>query len=371
MNVIGIIAEYNPFHNGHLYQIKKIKELYKDSLIIVVLNGNFTERGEVSIINKWDKTEIALVNDVDLIVELPLLYGINNADLFSKGAIQILNDLKINTLVFGSETDNINDFITVAKTKIKNKEYDKLVKKYMDLGNSYPKSTGDAIKDLTQIDISNPNDILAVSYIEEILKNNYKINPVSIKRTNDYHLSIDSASKIRESIKNNEDIVKYLSIDTVKYLSEPVFIDNYFSLLKYKILSTDDLTIYHGIDEGIHNRIIKYIKESSSLEELIQKIKTKRYTYNRIKRTLLYILLEIKKTDMNNISNYIRPLGFNEKGLKYLNSIKKGLKLPLISNFNKNKNLLSLEYKSNSIYALAFNNPNYIIKLEFNKPIKK
>ena len=100
MKVIGIIAEYNPFHNGHLYQIKKIKELYKDSIIIVVLNGNFTQRGDVSIINKWVKTDIILKNSIDLVIELPIFYGINNANIFAKGALEILNDLKIDTLIF-------------------------------------------------------------------------------------------------------------------------------------------------------------------------------------------------------------------------------------------------------------------------------
>lgn len=371
MNVIGIIAEYNPFHNGHLYQINKIKELYKDSLIVVVLNGNFTQRGDVSIINKWNKTEIILSNNVDLVVELPTLYGINNADIFSKGALEILNDLKIDTLVFGSETNDIGKFIKIANIKLKNNEYDILLKKYLDLGNSYPKASGNAIKDLIGIDLSNPNDILAVSYIEEIIRNDYKIKPISIKRTDNYHTSISSATIIRESIKNSIDIKDYIPSKIIEYSNEPVFIDNYFNLLKYKILSTDDLTIYHGIDEGIDNRIKKYIKESDSLEVLIQKIKTKRYTYNRIKRTLLYILLDIKKSDMTNIKNYIRPLGFNDKGLKYLNKIKKELTLPLISNYNKSKDLLNIEYKLNSIYALGFNDSSEIINTEFNKPIKK
>ena len=120
MKVIGIIAEYNPFHNGHLYQIKKIKELYKDSIIIVVLNGNFTQRGDVSIINKWVKTDIILKNSIDLVIELPIFYGINNANIFAKGALEILNDLKIDTLIFGSENDNIDDLIAASNIKINN-----------------------------------------------------------------------------------------------------------------------------------------------------------------------------------------------------------------------------------------------------------
>lgn len=375
MNVIGIIAEYNPFHNGHLYQINKIKELYKDSLIIVILNGNFTQRGEVSIINKWDKTKILLDNNIDLVVELPVYYGINNADIFASGALTILNELKIDTLVFGSELDNIDDLINVSKIKINNPAYDNLVKKYLDTGISYPEATYSAVKDLTHIAINSPNDILGVSYIEEIIKNKYKIKPVTIKRINDYHSkkldNICSATSIRNAINNKIDISNSVPNLTLKYLIEPIFIENYFNLLKYKILMVDDLSIYHGVNEGIENRIKKYITESNTLEELVMKIKTKRYTYNRIKRILLYLLLDLKKEDVNKVKNYIRPLGFNNNGIKYLNKIKKELTLPLINNYSKNKDILSLEYKTDSIYALGFKDINKLIQYEYNKPIKK
>jgi len=297
MNIIGIIAEYNPFHNGHIYHIKKIKELYQNSLIIVVLGGNFTQRGDISIINKWDKTKVILEHDIDLVVELPTFYGINNANIFAKGALQILNDLKIDTLVFGTERDNINDFIEIVNIK-QTDEYKKLLKETLENGNSYAKASYDAIEKLTKIKINTPNDILALSYIEEIINNKYNINPLPIKRTNDYHSNelqeISSATAIREGINKNKDISKSVPIETLKYINNNS-LNNYFDLLKYKIISTDDLTIYHDVKEGIENRIKKYIYESNSIDELIMKIKNKRFTYNRIKRILLYILLDIKK----------------------------------------------------------------------------
>ena len=368
MNVIGIIAEYNPFHNGHIYQIEKIKKLYPDSLIIVVLNGNFTQRGDVSIINKWDKTKIILEHDVDLVVELPTFYGINNADLFARGALKILNDLKI---VFGIERDNIDDFVEIAK--IKNTDaYKLLLKEYLDKGYSYPKASFDSIEKITNIKINTPNDILALSYIEEIFNNSYNISPIGIKRTNDYHdkdlKEISSATAIREAIKENKNINNYVPLETIKYINN-ISMDNYFDLLKYKIISTDDLTIYHDVKEGIDVRIKKYIYESSSLEELINNIKTKRFTYNRIKRILLYILLDIRK-DIK-VNDYIRPLGFNKKGANYLKQIKNKLTLPLISNYSDNKDILESEYRVNSIYSLKTNNINENIKNEFNSPIKK
>lgn len=371
MNVIGIIAEYNPFHNGHVYQLKKVKEIFPDSIIIVILNGNFTQRGDVSIIEKWDKTKILLNNNVDLVIELPIFYGINNADLFAKGALTILNDLKIDTLIFGIERDNIDELKEAIKAK-NSSEYDKLVKESLNKGYSYPKASFDAIEKIGNIKINSPNDILALSYIEEITNNKYNITPFGIKRTNDYHSKeldeISSASAIRNAIKNNVEVKKYVPTDTLKYINK-IFIDDYFDLLKYKIISIDDLTIYHDVKEGIDKRIKKYIFESSTLEELINKVKTKRYTYNRIKRILLYILLDIKKD--TKVNNYIRPLGFNKKGSKYLKSVKDELTLPLVSNYSSNKDLLSLEFKANSIYSLKMKNKFKCIKNEFNKPIKR
>lgn len=368
MNIIGIIAEYNPFHNGHIYQIQKIKELYSNSLIIVVLGGNFTQRGDISIINKWDKTKIILKHNVDLVIELPTFYGINNADIFARGALEILNNLKIDTLVFGTERDNINDFLQIVNIKQSNK-YKEILKQNLEKGNSYAKASYDAIEKITKIKINTPNDILALSYIEEIINNKYNIKPLAIKRTNDYHSNelkeISSATAIREGINKNKDISSSVPIETLKYINNNS-LNNYFDLLKYKIISIDDLTIYHDVKEGIENRIKKYIYESNSIDELIMKIKNKRFTYNRIKRILIYILLDIKKDDK--INNYIRPLGFNKKGSNYLNQIKKELTLPLISNYSKNKEILKLEYKVNSIYNLKTNND---IKSEFNKPIIK
>lgn len=368
MNIVGLIAEYNPFHNGHVYQLKKIKEIFPDSIIIVILNGNFTQRGDISIINKWDKSKILLNNNVDLVIELPIFYGINNADLFASGALTILNELKIDTLVFGTERDSIDELISAAKIKCTN-EYDKLVKKGIDKGYSYPKASFDAIKDIGGIEVNTPNDILALSYIYEIIKNNYKIKPYAIKRTNDYHSrnldEISSATAIRNAIKNNIDVSKYLPHESLNYINN-IFIDDYYDLLKYKIISTDDLTIYHDIKEGIDKRIKKYIFESNTLEELISKVKTKRYTYNRIKRILLYILLDIKN-DIT-IKTYIRPLCFNKRGSKYLKRIKKDLNIPLISNYSDNKDLLELEFKCNAIYSLKMNDVNKNIRNEYNSP---
>ena len=308
---IGIICEYNPFHNGHIYHINKIKSMYPDCTIVAVMSGAITQRGDISIINKWDKAEIALKYGIDLVVELPFVYEVESADMFAKGAIQILNELGIDKIVFGSESNDINKLKFLAQIQLSN-DYEKLIKNYSkEL--SYPEASAKALNDLSKVNLNTPNDILGVSYIREIIKNNYKIEAESIKRTNDYNSKeldeIASATSIRYAIKNNINIKKYVPKETLDKIDKSLDLDNYFNYIKYKIVSTDDLTYIFGIDEMIAPRIKKAIKNSNSLEELINNIKTKKYSYNRIKRIIIYILIDFKKDDFNAI-NYIRILGF-------------------------------------------------------------
>ena len=353
MNIIGVIAEYNPFHNGHLYQIKEIKKIFPDSLIIVVLSGNFTQKGDISVINKWKKTEIALNNDVDLVIELPFVFASQGADIFSKGAVSILKELKTNYIVFGSELNNIDTLYTLANTQINNNEFDLKVKEYLDKGLNYPNSLSKSLKDITGFEVKEPNDILGITYIKEIIKQNANIKPYSIKRTNDYNSlelngDIVSATAIRNALKENKDISKYIPNYEI---NNPHFIDEYFTLLKYKILNEKDLSIYQTVDEGIEFRVKKYINECNSLEELIEKCKTKRYTYNRIKRMFLHILCGLTKdiASSNKDIKYIRVLGFNKNGKNYLNKIKKDVNLPIITKYDE---LLEFEGKITSIYNL-------------------
>jgi predicted nucleotidyltransferase len=272
---IGIICEYNPFHYGHLYHIKKIKEMYPNSTIVLVMSSNFTQRGELSIINKWDKTKIALHYGIDLVVELPFKYASQSADIFAKGAINILKHLKVDKLVFGSESNDIDTLINLANIQLNNKKYDKLVKQYLDKGYNYPTAMNKSLNKLTNKNITEPNDLLGLSYIKEIIKQKTNIEPITIKRTNNYHSTklqkISSATSIREAIKLNKDINKYLPSYVIPFINKKLFLDNYFDLIKYKIISTNNLTIYQGIDEGIENRLKKYILTSYTLEEYIQK----------------------------------------------------------------------------------------------------
>ena len=372
---IGIICEYNPFHFGHIYHINKIKEMYPDSNIILILSGNICQRGDLSIINKFDKANVAL-NYVDLVVELPLKF-IQSADIFAKGSIEILNKLKCEKIVFGSESNNIELLTTLAKTQINNNRFDKLVKEYASNGLNYPTALSKSLKDLTGKTIDTPNDILGITYIKEIIKNNYNIEPITIKRTTDYNSKeiegkITSAASIRELIKENKDFKEYIPKEEYKYLNNPIFLEDYFDYLKYQIIINNDLTIFQDIDEDLSNRINKYIDSSNNLDELINNIKTKRYTYNKIKRILSYILFNIKKEDINSKLDYIRILGFNKKGKEILNNIKKEIDIPILTNYDNKYLSKDLEItKILSLNSKIKNKTEYIEREYKQRPIIK
>ena len=373
MQRIGLIAEYNPIHNGHIYQIKEIKRLYPDSIIILITNSYFTQRGDISIINKWDKTKIALDNNIDLVIELPFPYATQSADIFAKGALKILNFLQIDTLIFGSESNDINKLKKLASTQLNNKKYDEKVKTYLNQGINYPTAMSNSLKDILGYTTSSPNDLLGISYIKEIIRNNYKINTVSIKRTIDYHSKIASkkiasATLIRTLIREKKDITNYIPKYQTDYFYQNLSLESYFPYIKYKIITSKNLAIYKTVDEGIENRINKLINSVNSWKELVEKIKNKRYTYNKINRMLIHILTNFTKDESSNLNiDYIRVLGFSQKGRLYLNQIKKDLKVPLITNYKPNLSpLLDIEFRVAKIYSLPLN--KNIIEKEYKQP---
>ena len=376
MNIIGIVCEYNPFHNGHMYQINEIKKKYKDSIIIVVCSSSFTQRGNLSLLNKWDKTKIALLNNVDIVLELPYVYTVQSSDIFAEFAIKILNELKIDTLIFGSESNNLNELITSAKVQLNNTNFNTLVQKYLKDGINYPTALNNALKDLKCSPINTPNDLLGISYIKTILENNYNIKIDTIKRTNDYHDinsndDIVSASNIRNKILNNLEYKHMIPSITYEILKNKKQNYKYFEYLKYKIISEDNLDKYLDVDEGLSTRIKESINKSNTLEELIQNIKTKRYTYNKISRMLNHILCSFTKEEKNNTKDleYLRILGFSNIGKEYLNKIKKDITTPILNKYDTSYEALKIEKRVSEIYSLIYED---IMDKEIkNKPIKK
>lgn len=377
MQIIGLITEYNPLHLGHIYQIKKIKELYPNSIIIVITNGSFTQRGDVAILNKYAKTKLCLEHQIDLIIELPFPYATQSADIFAKGALEILNHLQINTLVFGSESNNLTTLTTIAATQLTDKNYHSKVKYYLTKGLNYPTAMNKALLDITGLSVNEPNDLLAISYLKEIIKNNYPIAPISIQRIGNYHEkeitnSIISASLIRNLFTQKQDITPYIPKNVDKYLTKNLTLESYFPYLKYKIITSQDLTIYQDVEEGIENRLKKFIHTSTTWQELIEHLKTKRYTYNKINRMLIHILTSFTKEEAHTIKiDYIKVLGFNQIGQQHLNKIKKELTVPLIYRYQKNLSLLlDIELRATSIYNLPLTNQSTLEEYK-NKPIIK
>lgn len=296
---IGIVAEYNPFHNGHIYQINEIKKRWPQSQIVVVLSGKYVQRGELAIASYEERKNIALQNNIDEIYELPFEFVTQAAHIFAQGAIQELNKYKIDYLVFGSETDNIDNFYLIAQTiKENNDLYYQKIRKEMKTGISFPKANQIVLEELIGKSFTMPNDILGLEYVKAIVNNNYPIKAFCIKRTNDFHSmipsnNIASATYIRKLIYDNN--LEYKKFTPMIFKKIPDRIENYYSKFQniIKNKSSEELKKIKMISEGMENLFKKHI-DAPTYEEFVNRTNSKRYTSSRIKRAMLYILLNIK-----------------------------------------------------------------------------
>ncbi|MDO6354127.1 nucleotidyltransferase [Caloramator sp. CAR-1] len=397
MKVTGIIVEYNPLHNGHLYHLQQTKQVTNCDYVVAVMSGNFVQRGEPAIVNKWARAEAALNAGVDLVIELPVIYSISSAENFAYGAISILNKLNIiDSICFGSESGDIEPLFKIAQILAEEpKEYKNLLKKFLKQGLPYPKAREFALnnyfKDTNNL-LQTSNNILGVEYLKALIKLNSNIKPYTIKRIknnyNDINITsnIASATSIRHNF-DNYDLIKttmpefsFEIIQREKQLGKgPVNLNNLADLIFYKIrsLTANELSKIHDISEGLENKIKYAAEESSTIEELLNLALSKRYTKTRLQRILLYILLDItKEVYLQTIKeiNYIRILAANSKGRKLLKYVKDKelVDIPIIINPSKyDKELLSLDIKATDIYVLGYNNPKYKIAVQDlkNKPI--
>jgi len=403
--VLGIIAEYNPFHNGHLYHLLKSKEEAKADYVVAVIGGNFTQRGETSLIDKWTKAEMAIANGVDLVIELPTLYSTSSAENFAEGAINILNSLKIvDAISFGTETEDLNKLNNIANILHNEpKEFKSLLDEQLKNGLSFPKAREEAlIKYLNDSSysklISSPNNILAIEYLKALKKYKSKMKPICIKRKAAGHLSLEytgevsSATAIRNLIKNNDfkKAKKFLTPSSYTILMEEIkkghFVNDISILENIMIynlrnMSIEEIANLPDVSEGLENLIKKAANSCNSIEEFINIVASKRYTETRIRRILLYSLLRITKKDMalsKKTLPYIRVLGFNNNGKKLISNISKtNPKLNIITSVKKfidvntNKNLsilLSKDIEATNIYTLGYKNDSWS-NLDFTQKI--
>lgn len=361
MQAVGLIAEYNPFHNGHLYHLQSARRLTHADAVIVVMSGNFTQRGEPAVVDKWTRTKMALAAGADLVVELPLVSAVQPADRFAKGALTILHDLQVSDLVFGAEHPEW-DFpaLVNAEQQFQQAAFQKYDQTYATQFNQQLEATtGHSLRD--------PNDILAFTYYKEILQAKWPIRLHPIQRQGSaYHDlqikgQIASASAIRQALKKGDiDLVKpAVPLSTWQYLKDLETVpamDQLFMILRNHLIQApvDQLAQTYSMAEGLENRLKQAASQSLDFASLMKKAKTKRYTYAHLLRLFLYICLEAgqAQVDWTMEHPYIRLLGFNQKGQQYLHQVKKDLKLPLITKVDQtlHNGLLDLDYRAGKLY---------------------
>ena len=393
-NVLGIISEYNPFHNGHLHHLIESKKLTNSDYSIVVMSGNFTQRGEVSIIDKWSRAQMAIENGVDLVIELPTIYAISSAENFASGAIKILDSLEIvNFVSFGSECNNISTLQEVTDVLTNEPpEYKTLLTHELSSGVSFPKARERALMmylnnvcKFANV-LSSPNNILGIEYLKALKRQNSPIIPVTIKREgaayNDDEIPVSSrfasATSIRKLCCSHDiDILQKFLPESSFYILEDCIknghivkdLSEFDKLIIYTLrkMSVEEIANLPDVSEGLEFAIKSAANQCNSIVELLSIINTKRYTRTRLQRILLYAILGITKKDMQlskSTKPYIRILGFNDNGRELISEISRhNRKLTMISsvkkfmdsNSNKNmKTLLEKDIWATNVYTLCY-----------------
>ena len=405
MKIVGVIAEYNPFHNGHQYHLQETKKETGADYIIVIMSGNFVQRGGPTIIDKYSRTKAALSSGVDLVIELPVIYSTGSAQYFALGAVSLLHKLGcIDYLCFGSENGDIRSLSSISSYLLFNqKDYDQDINTYMKTGITFPEARQLAIKkNNPQIDddiISSPNNILGIEYIKALMQLKSDIEPFAINRRNaQYHesnlnfdydkpkSSISSATALRNEISKHSSIASienHLPNKSFEIMKNqlgktfPIY-DNDFSLmLNYKLLeeSNESLSQYIDVSEDLANRILNIDFTKLKFNEFAKKIKTKQWTLTRINRVLTHILLNLKTENLeiynkHHYSQYARVLGFNKNATSLLRIIKEKATIPIITKISHAHNELDqigMKMLEEDIFAADVY--NLIINERFTKTI--
>ena len=390
--VLGIICEYNPFHNGHLYHLEQSKKMTGSNYTVAILSGNFTERGSTAIIDKWSRAQAALKCGVDLVIELPVLYATSSAENFADGAIHILDLLKVVDYVsFGAETSDVEILDKIADVLYKEpKDYKNVLSDELKKGISFPKARENALMSYLENDkkyknvLSSTNNILGIEYLKALKKYKSKIKPISITRFeagyNDlsYSGNIASATAIRNIIKNGGfDILRNLLppssfsilMDNIKQGHAIPDLSVFERQIIYNLrkMSTDEIAKLPDVTEGLEFAIKKTANACNTIQEFLTLIKSKRYTTTRLQRILLYALLGITKKDMalsKKVTPYVRVLGLNKKGKFLISEIAKANpKLEIITSVKRfndnctNKNLklmLDKDIFATNVYTIGY-----------------
>ncbi len=393
--VIGVVAEYNPFHNGHYYHLQATKEITGAEYCVAVISGNFTQRGDTSIVNKWAKAYMAICGGADLVIELPTVYSISSAENFASGAVKILDNLKVvDAISFGAEANDLATLNNIANVLYEEpKAYTNILSHELKKGISYPAARENALmmylNDIKRYanTLSSPNNILAIEYLKALKIQKSKLEPIMIRRKkvyyNDNKIVDDfaSATAIRKLLQGGE----YANLRKVIPRSSYTIIGQesrkggmVLSLAKYekeiiyalRKMTVEEIADLPDVSEGLQFAIKNAANEANNLKDLISNIKSKRYTQTRIQRILLYALLGIDKKLMENsrkVVPYVRVLGFTQKGKSLLSEIsRRNPKLNIITslkkymNQNQNKNKVLAEMLEKDIFATDVYTLGYI-----------
>lgn len=404
--VLGIVAEYNPFHNGHLYHLEKSKQDTGSSYTVAIMSGNFTQRGSTSLIDKWSKAEAAIQCGVDLVIELPVLYSISSAENFAEGSIKILDSLKVvDYISFGAETAELEVLSKCADVLYREpRRYKTLLSHELKKGVSFPKARESAlmmylsdIRTYANV-LSSPNNILGIEYLKALKKLKSNIQPVTVPRYeagyNDltYTGNIASSTAIRNIIKNNgfkplQNLMPAPSYATLVQNIKTGHIVPDISVFEKEIIyilrkmETAEIAELPDVSEGLEFAIKNAANSCNSVPEFLNIIKSKRYTTTRLQRILLYALLGITKKDMElckKTQPYVRVLGLNKRGKFLIGEIAKANpKLEIITSVkrftdkNSNKNLMFMLDKdiwATNVYTIGYEDDSWN-NLDFTKKI--
>ncbi len=366
LSVFGVICEYNPFHNGHKYLLEQIKS--DNNSVIAVMSGSFTQRGDVAIADKFSRAETAVKYGADLVLELPTVYACAPAETFARGAVQVLRGTGVlDSLCFGSETDD-TELLKAAADIFEDERFKTELKANMESGDYYPKAVEKAAETIHSQKLakllSTPNNILAVEYLRALRGTD--IGFKAVKRVGTNHDSNEvsgeytSASNIRSIIKQGGSFSSF----TPDYeITNPADFKNLERTVLYRMrtMNKDEIAALPDVKEGLENRIYDAVQTSGSLDELLDSVKTKRYTMSRLRRILVYALLGITADLPQTDAPYIRVLAFNKKGAELMSHIKKRSSLPLITNVSDGynslddnaKRIFDIDIRATDIFNLA------------------
>lgn len=419
MRVLGIIAEYNPFHNGHLYHLRESVRLASPDFTVCVMSGDFTQRGEPAMADKWIRAETAVRNGIDLVIELPFAFACNNAEFFAAGAVDILNRLGCVThLSFGSEAGELDPLLEASEyLAYEEEELQKSIREFSDKGISYPRARYEAVRkcrgDSCSGVLKSANNILAVEYLKQLHLIKSPMEPITVKRYGTGYLEKDtfeniaSATAIRHRMKDGGDtngiddsskklsdnfkgIAEFMPDETFQVLKNikrriNISFNDFYPLLVYRILTGDPKQLGEVLSatEGLENRILKAASRSSDMDALIAAVRSKRYTMTRIQRLFVHTLIQLDKDSFRHILerriNYARVLGFSKAGASLLKRIKKDdrASIPVLTNINRElsaeaeeRKLLKFDIAASDIYNLIAYGETYYHSDYIMKPYK-